>query len=70
MLDHREQFDIRGYPKEHLGFSYDNKKVVGKMKNELNGEAIRNLLTHLSTGEMTKPKDVKNTSKKLNSKIV
>ena len=32
-----ELFDFSGYPRDHLCFSNDNKKVIGKMKDELNG---------------------------------
>ena len=37
MLTDAELFDFSGYPRDHLCFSNDNKKVIGKMKDELNG---------------------------------
>ena len=37
MLKDQDLFDFSGYPKEHLCFSSKNKKVIGKMKDELNG---------------------------------
>ena len=30
-------FDFSNYPREHICFSNDNKKVIGKMKDELAG---------------------------------
>ena len=36
MLKDQDLFDFSGYPKEHPCFSNDNKKVIGKMKDELN----------------------------------
>ena len=36
MLKDQDLFDFSGYPKEHPCFSNKNKKVIGKMKDELN----------------------------------
>ena len=33
-------FDFSGYPKEHKCYSAINKKVIGKMKDELNGNVM------------------------------
>ena len=37
MLQHQSKFDFSGYPEDHICFSKENKKVIGKMKDELNG---------------------------------
>ena len=37
MLKDQDLFDFSGYPKEHPCFASKNKKVIGKMKDELNG---------------------------------
>lgn len=36
----RELYDTSDYPKDHPLFSADNKKVIGKFKDELNGKAM------------------------------
>ena len=36
----RELFDFSGYPKDYVYFDDTNKKVLGKMKDELNGNNI------------------------------
>ena len=36
----RELFDFSGYPKDSVYYDISNKKVLGKMKNELNGTKI------------------------------
>jgi len=40
MKKHEEWFDFSDYPRDHPCFSATNKKVPGKMKDELNGELI------------------------------
>lgn len=40
MKEDAKIFDFSGYPKDHPCFSNENKKVVGKMKDELNGVLI------------------------------
>ena len=37
ILTDKDLFDFSGYPRQHPCFSYKNKKVIGKMKDELNG---------------------------------
>ena len=37
MLSNQEKFDFSGYPREHICYLPTNKKVIGKMKDELNG---------------------------------
>ena len=41
MLSSQEKFDFSGYPREHICYSSTNKKVIGKMKDELNGISMR-----------------------------
>ncbi len=41
MLDDKEHFDCSDYPKNHYNFSEENKKVVGKFKDETNGVPIK-----------------------------
>ena len=36
MKNIEDEFDFSGYPKDHFLFSDKNKKVIGKMKDELN----------------------------------
>ena len=40
MLCHHALYDFSGYPKEHPCFSNVNKKIIGKFKDELNGEPL------------------------------
>ena len=40
MLRHHALYDFSGYPKEHPCFSNVNKKIIGKFKDELNGEPL------------------------------
>jgi len=40
MSNHQEYFDTSGYPKTHFLYSQANKKVIGKMKDEVNGQII------------------------------
>lgn len=40
MKEHEEWFDFSDYPKDHPCFSTANKKIPGKMKDELNSELI------------------------------
>ena len=40
MLNHSKKFDFSGYPKDHICYSLVNKKVLGKMKDEVNGFAL------------------------------
>ena len=37
MNQHKHLYDFSGYPKDHPCFSEENKKVIGKFKDELNG---------------------------------
>ena len=41
MLKDQDKFDFSGYPKDHPCFSNANKKVIGKMKDELNGSLMK-----------------------------
>ena len=41
MLQHQAKFDFSGYPQDHSCYSPTNKKVIGKMKDELNGSLMR-----------------------------
>lgn len=43
--EHSELFDFSGYPKSHPLFSDVNKKVLGKMKDEMNGVIIKGIIT-------------------------
>ena len=45
MKQHKDLYDFSGYPKEHFCFSNENKKVIGKMKDELKVWRCRNLLS-------------------------
>ena len=40
MLLDADMYDFSGYPKDHLCYSVKNKKVIGKMKDEVNGFAL------------------------------
>ena len=40
MLQHQDLYDFSGYPKEHKCYSNVNKKVIGKFKDEINGEPL------------------------------
>ena len=40
MKQHKELFDFSGYPKEHFCFDPTNNKVIGKFKDETNGDPI------------------------------
>ena len=40
MLEDQDLFDFSGYPKDHPCHSNANKKVIGKMKDELNGSSM------------------------------
>ena len=40
MLQHQELYDFSGYPKEHKCYNNVNKKVIGKFKDEINGEPL------------------------------
>ena len=37
MKSKSDLFDFSNYPRDHVCFSDENKKVIGKMKDELNG---------------------------------
>ena len=39
--EHQEVFDLSNYPVDHKLYSIENKKVLGKMKNEVAGTEIR-----------------------------
>ena len=41
LKEHQELFDRSNYPTDHSLFSKDNKKVIGKMKNEVAGREIK-----------------------------
>ena len=67
MLEDRNLFDFSGYPKDHPCFSNDNKKVIGKMKDELGGSIMREFVglrakmysLEFDNKSMTKAKGVK-----------
>lgn len=67
MLEDRSLFDFSGYPKDHPCFSNDNKKVIGKMKDELGGSIMREFVglrakmysLEFNNKSMTKAKGVK-----------
>ena len=40
MLKHKVLFDLSNFPKDSKYFCNDNKKVLGKMKDEYEGTAI------------------------------
>ena len=40
MQENEDLFDCSGYPKEHILYSEKNKKVLGKFKDELNGNLM------------------------------
>ena len=44
MLEDKDLFDFSGYSKDHACFSNKNKKVIGKMKDELNGLIIKEFI--------------------------
>ena len=39
-LVNNDKFDFSDYPKDHFCYSNNNKKIVGKLKDELNGKII------------------------------
>lgn len=41
MREDQDKFDFSGYPHDHVCYSSTNKKVIGKMKDELNGSSMR-----------------------------
>lgn len=41
MLEDQHKFDFSGYSHDHICYSTENKKVIGKMKDELNGVLMR-----------------------------
>ena len=41
MMENQDLFSCRNYPKDHTLFSNVNKKVIGKMKNEVAGTDIK-----------------------------
>ncbi|CAR99753.1 Protein CBG25359 [Caenorhabditis briggsae] len=43
-IDFQKYFDFSDYPKDHVLYSEENKKVVGKFKDELNGKIMTELL--------------------------
>ena len=67
MLNDQDLFDFSGYPKEHPCFSNKNKKVIGKMKDELNslkmdefvGLRAKSYSVSYESNEMKKAKGVK-----------
>ena len=67
MLQDKELFDFSGYPKDHPCYSLANKKVIGKMKDELNGSLMREFVglrakmysLEYENSAMTKAKGVK-----------
>ena len=44
MAEDEEFFDFSGYPTNHPYFSSKNKKVIGKMKDELNGGLMKEFI--------------------------
>ena len=44
MLNDNNLYDFSGYPVEHKCFSNENKKVIGKFKDELNGEPLQEFI--------------------------
>ena len=68
MFQDQDLFDFSGYPKTHFCFSNENKKVIGKMKDELNGSLMKEFvglrakmysLEYDGRKSMTKDKGVK-----------
>ena len=57
-------FDFSGYEKESPFYNDENKKVVGKMKGELNGEIIEEFI--VSRAKMCSLKTKKEQMKKAN----
>ncbi|CAR98546.1 Protein CBG25579 [Caenorhabditis briggsae] len=43
-IDFQKYFDFSDYPKDHVLYSEENKKIVGKFKDELNGKIMTELL--------------------------
>ena len=41
MLEHKEKYDFSGYARDHRCYSLENKKVIGKFKDELNGVPLK-----------------------------
>ncbi|KAG8240273.1 hypothetical protein J437_LFUL018110 [Ladona fulva] len=44
MLDNLDMFDTSNYPKEHLCYSVNNKKVIGKFKDECDGKVMMHFI--------------------------
>ena len=44
LKEHADKFDFSNYDKEHENYSTENKKVVGKMKDELGGVAMEEFI--------------------------
>ena len=68
MLEDKQLFDFSGYSKDHPCFSSENKKVIGKMRDELNGLIMKEFvglrakmysLKYDKNETMTKAKGVK-----------
>ena len=67
MLEDHHLFDFSGYPKDHQCFSNENKKVIGKMKDELGGSIMKEFVglrakmysLEYDNKSMTKAKGVK-----------
>lgn len=45
MLENKDLFDLSDYPKDHILHSDENKKVVGKMKDELSGNVMNKFIS-------------------------
>ena len=58
MLVDEDLFDFSGYPRGHLCFSIKNKKVMCKMKDELNGIKMQEFIGFYDNIEMKKTKGV------------
>ena len=44
LKEHADKFDFSNYDKEHGNYSTENKKVIGKMKDELGGVAMEEFI--------------------------
>ena len=44
LKNHENEFDFSNYPKDHPNYSAKNKKVIGKMKDELGGVQMKEFI--------------------------
>jgi hypothetical protein len=77
MKEHSDWFDTSDYPTDHPCFSLTNKKVPGKMKDELNGELIlefvgirSKMYSILTETDKTSKRAAKGVSKHVTEKIL